>query len=85
MHLSNKKVDGVNQVKLLVTLKRILKISTGASRKPLLGFTMNPTIQSAVVMFPSACTYINQLVLPIEIVVHDFVYMTFLNYFFRLE
>ncbi|KAL3864772.1 hypothetical protein ACJMK2_006427, partial [Sinanodonta woodiana] len=68
-----------------VTIERILKFATGASREPLLGFSMNPTIQFAEVMFPSARTCINQLVLPVEIVDYDFFDMAFLNDLFGLE
>ncbi|KAK3609751.1 hypothetical protein CHS0354_029200 [Potamilus streckersoni] len=67
------------------TLKRILKFATGASRKPLLGFSMNPTIQFAEVMFSSASTCINQLILSIKIVDYDVFDMAFLNDFFGLE
>ncbi|KAL3859658.1 hypothetical protein ACJMK2_009871 [Sinanodonta woodiana] len=56
-----------------VTIKSILKFATGASKDPLLGFSKNPTIQFAKVIFPSASTCINELVLPVEIVDYEFV------------
>ncbi|KAL3847982.1 hypothetical protein ACJMK2_018869 [Sinanodonta woodiana] len=65
--------------------EKILRFTTGASRQPLLGLSMNPTTLLDEVMFPSASTCINQLELPVEIVAYDFFYMSFLNDFFGLE
>ncbi|KAK3599013.1 hypothetical protein CHS0354_007480 [Potamilus streckersoni] len=59
-----------------VTIERLVRFATGASREPLLGFSMNPTIHFAQG---------NKLILSVDIVDYELFDIPFLSDFFGLE
>ncbi|XP_069109860.1 G2/M phase-specific E3 ubiquitin-protein ligase-like [Argopecten irradians] len=67
-----------------VTLEHILKFATGSSTIPLLGFALQPKIDFADIMFPTASTCVNHMTVPLRIS-SDNMDIGFMNDFFGLE